>query len=173
VGWLRRRGGQASEAEATALPLEPGERVLARGVDAHTGAELVLTTWSLMLLRDGVVVSRRPWSDIDGGSWVPGSQTMSVTWVDASPPGQWALGSAGDKAAEVFRERVQASVVLSEEVLVDGRSVGRAAIRKDLSSGRLFGQVVLARGVRRDDAAVAAQADAVLAFLREQTGASS
>ncbi len=171
MGWFRRGGEQAPRAEGTPLQLEPGERVLARGVDEHTGAELVLTTWALVLRRDGQVVTRRPWSDVDAGSWAPRSQTMSVTWVDGSAAGQWLLGPAGDKAAEVFRDRVQASVVLSDDVLVDGRSVGRAAIRKDLATGRLFGQVVVARGVRRDDPRVAAQADAVLADLREQTGA--
>lgn len=154
-----------------AVPLGPGERILAHSTDTATGSAVVLTSWSLAAVDPtGGLLFRRPWSDTDGGGWAPRTKTVSVTWVDGSRPAQWSLASGGDRVAEVFRERVQASVALSAEVRVGDPVVARAAVRKDLHTGALFEQVVYGRGVRRDAPGVVAAVDAVLADLRDQTG---
>ena len=70
---------------------------------------------------------------------------------------------------QTLRERVQASVVLTEELSLSGRRTGRAVIRQDLRTGDLVEQVVLGRGVRADEEVSAASARA-LAWLREQVG---
>jgi hypothetical protein len=70
---------------------------------------------------------------------------------------------------QTLRERVQASVVLGEELSLSGRRTGRAVIRQNLRTGELLQQVVLGRGVREDDE-VAAEVARTLAWLREQVG---
>jgi hypothetical protein len=70
---------------------------------------------------------------------------------------------------QTLRERVQASVVLGEELPLTGRRTGRAVIRQNLRTGELMQQVVLGRGVREDDE-VAAVVARTLAWLREQVG---
>jgi hypothetical protein len=96
---------------------------------------------------------------------------FTVTWADKSRPGQWRLADGMRERVflQTLRERVQASVVLGEELALSGRRTGRAVIRQNLRTGELVEQVVLGRGVR-DDAEVVAVTARTLAWLREQVG---
>ena len=164
-------------AVASALELAKGESIMGGARDVDSGVWLVETQFALALVDPGrgdsgepsaTVVWKRPWHDVDAGSWDPESSLLTVTWVHRGRPGQWRLG---DEAVflQTLRERVQASVVLSEELTLSGRRKGRAVIRQDLRTGDLLQQVVLGRGVPSDDE-VSVAADRALTSLREQVG---
>jgi hypothetical protein len=123
--------------------------------------------------RSEAPVWSRPWHEVDAGSWSREASTLTVTWADRSRPGQWRLGDGLRERVflQTLRERVQATVVLGEELPLRGRRTGRAVIRQDLRTGDLVEQVVLGRGVQADEevAAVSAQ---TLEWLREQVGRS-
>lgn len=167
-------------AVASALPLAKGEKVLAGAPDVDTGVWLVATTHTLALVRldhEGAepappagaqAVWRRPWHEVDRGSWDGESSLLTVTWADRGRPGQWRLGQEA-LFLQSLRERVQASVVLAQELPLSGRRTGRAVIRQDLATGDLLEQVVLGRGVQTDPE-VEAVSTAALAWLREQVG---
>lgn len=157
------------------VELAKGEKVLATARDVDSGVWLVATTYAVCLVDLGVVteegssvVWRRPWHEVDKGSWDRDSSLLTIAWADRARPGQWRLG---DEALflQVLRERVQASVVLAQELKLTGRRTGRAVIRADLATGDLLEQVVLARGVRVD-AEVEAASTVALVWLREQVG---
>ena len=85
------------------------------------------------------------------------------------PPSQWVFREP-TRLLETVRERVQASVVLTQELALGTRRTGRVVIRQDLASGEMVEQVLLGRGVRPDDAGVQDAVDGALAYLREQVG---
>jgi hypothetical protein len=160
---------------AAVMATVPGGPVLSGAPDADSRAWLVASTGVLTLVdpgRDaGAPVWSRPWHEVDAGSWSGESGLLTVTWVDRSPPGRWRLDDTRRERVflKTLRERVQASVVLAEELDLSGRRTGRAVLRQDLRNGALVEQVVLGRGVRDDEEVVAAAARA-LASLREQVG---
>jgi hypothetical protein len=165
---LRRRGPVPQEI-ARAVPLGRNETVLTGAADVEGAAWLVATNHSLALVTpDGVLVWTRPWHEVDHGSWNRESGLLTVTWVDRSRPAQWRFGDERG-FLQTLRERVQASVVLTEELSLSGRRTGRAVIRQDLASRDLVEQVILGRGVREDDEVREASARA-LGWLREQVG---
>jgi len=110
---------------------------------------------------------------VDAGSWSREASTLTVTWADRRRPGQWRLGDGMRERVflQTLRERVQATVVLGEDLPLRGRRTGRAVIRQDLRSGELVEQVVLGRGVQTDEEVAAASAS-TMAWLREQIGMS-
>ncbi len=157
------------------LELTPGERVLAFGVDTATGGYAVLSRYHLALVAPtGWVGFRRPWHEVASGSWDPVTGTVSVLWADGARPAMLTFGVGHDDIADAFRERVQASVVTSDQVLLvdeDGpASAGRVSLRKNLATDELLVQVKLNRGVRRSDPEVAAAVERATADLWEQVG---
>jgi len=152
--------------------------VLAAAPDADSRAWLVASTYEVALVDPGrppgeMLVWSRPWHEVDSGSWSREASRLTVTWADRTRPGQWRLGEGMRERVflQTLRERVQASVVLGEELSLSGRRTGRAVIRQDLRTGDLLEQVVLGRGVPHD-AEVAAASARTLAWLREQVGMS-
>lgn len=183
-----RRGAKLPEPVRRALELSSGERVLSWAKDA-AGVTVVATTHRLCAVGGaessaasggsigadsggqpgaGVLLAR-PWHHVDAGSWSAELGQLTVTWVDGSRPAQWVLGD-DSLLPETVRERVQASVVLSQRVEAGPRRSARAVIRQDLATGELLEQVVLGRGVRADDPEVASMVETAMAYLREQVG---
>ena len=153
-----------------AVGLAGGERVLSWAREEASGASVVATNHALYAVDAvGVRTLARPWHEVDGGTWSPELTQLTVTWVDGSRPSQWVLG-ATSLLPETLRERVQASVVLSQRIELGPRRSARVVLRQDLATGDLVEQVVRSRGVRGDDAKMAARTDAALAYLREQVG---
>lgn len=164
-----RRAVPVPPAVAAAARLSRRERLLCGAKDVDTRAWLVASNHALALVgTDGGLVWKRPWHEVDHGSWHQESALLTVTWVDRSRHGQWRLGDER-LFLQTLRERVQASVVLVEELQLGGRRTGRAVIRQDLATGDLLEQVVLGRDVPADDE-VAAESRRALAWLREQVG---
>lgn len=153
------------------LGLDRKERVLGQGQDDNTGAYVVVTTTHLVVATDVGLVLRRPWHEVDAGSWSPDTWTLSVTWVDGSRAGQWTFRDQAGVIAETFHERVQASVVRSEPLGLAGpNGNGRVVVRRDLATGELFLQTVLGRRVDTSNPAVGAAIERVSAGLRDDVG---
>lgn len=148
---------------------------MAFGVDAATGGYAVMSRHQLALVAPtGWVGFRRPWHEVASGSWDPVTGTVSVLWADGARPAMLTFGAGRDDVADVFRERVQASVVTSDQVvLTDDQgpvSAGRVSMRKNLATDELLVQVSLNRGIRRTEPEVAAAVERVIADLWEQVG---
>ena len=166
---LRRRAVPADDVLGR-LPLGAGERVLSEAEDLDHTAWLVATNHAFAVLGpDGGLSRRHRWHEVDQGSWQRDNGLLTVTFVDRSRPGQWRLGQERH-LLQTLRERVQASVVLTQELTLTGRRTGRAVIRQDLATRELLEQVVLGRGVRAGDPEVGAAVRAALDYLREQVG---
>ncbi|GAB47793.1 hypothetical protein [Mobilicoccus pelagius] len=168
--WRRTEEGPA-DAAARRMRRAPGDRVMAAAVDVTTGSIVVGTVQELVVLApDGTEVRRRRWLDVDAGSWESTTGSVSVTWVDGSRGTQWMFGPEERKFPEVFRDRVEASRVIDTPVVDEGRTIGRAAIRKDLRTGELVPQLLYERRIRRDDAMAHLVGERALADLEEQAG---
>ena len=174
---LKGRRSDALPADVVpALREAAGGKVLSAAPHADSRAWVVASTYELALVDPGrpageALVWSRPWHEVDAGSWSREASTLTVTWADRTRPAQWRLGDGMRERVflQTLRERVQASVVLGEELPLSGRRTGRAVIRQNLRTGELVQQVVLGRGVREDDE-VAAVVARTLVWLREQVG---
>ena len=100
-----------------------GGKVLSAAPEADSRAWLVASTYHLALVDPGrpageTLVWSRPWHEVDSGSWSREASTLTVSWADRSRPGQWRLGEGMRERVflQTLRERVQASVVLGEEL---------------------------------------------------------
>lgn len=149
------------------IELEQGERVLATATTAADEV-LVVTSHRLIVTGEGMD-DGRPWHLVDRGRWDPGTDQLSVTWVDHSPAGRWTLREAGG-VPDAFHERVQATVVLVEEVALDRQRRARVVLRKDLGTGRMLAQTIVGRGCDPDDAELVAATERAAMRLAEQVG---
>lgn len=163
-------------------PLPPRVRTaldLARGEQAITWAPadddtwVVATTYRIVAVNsDGDVRVDRPWHEVDSGHWDSDTWTLTVSWVDARRAAQWTFPERVEgRLPEAFRERVQATVLLSEPLGLAGpRRTGRVVLRKDLRDQRVFVQEVLGRNTPKDDPQVRAAVTNLRAYLEEQAG---
>lgn len=146
------------------------DRPLGWDTDVSSGATIVAGTEQVYAVAPGGEVTlARPWHLVDSGSWDREASALSVTWVDRAPAQRWVFGLDSD-FPEVFRARVQASVVLSELHEVGDRGSVRVVVRKNLADQSLLTQAVLGRGVRSTDPGVAPVVQEALARIREQVG---
>jgi hypothetical protein len=165
-----RRGDKLPDEVRSALDLGSRERVLSWARAEGSGATVVATNHRLCAVGPaGDRTLDRAWHLVDGGTWSSDLFQLTVTWVDGARPSQWVFREPS-LLQETVRERVQASVVLAQDVDLGLRRTGRVVIRQDLTTGELVDQVLLGRGVRPDDAGVQAAVDGALAYLREQVG---
>jgi hypothetical protein len=166
----RARPDRVPEEARTAIDLGRGERLLSWARDEASGAIVVASNHALYAVgAGGEVTLARPWHLVDIGNWSHDLFQLTVTWVDGQRPSQWTFREPS-LLPETLRERVQASVVLAQQIQLGERRSARAVIRQDLATGGLIEQVVLGRGVRASDPGVAEQTGAALAYLREQVG---
>ncbi|GAB3883570.1 hypothetical protein [Terrabacter terrigena] len=165
----RRRPGLPAEVRA-AVPLDGSESVLAWARDDLTGGHVVATTHHLVFVgADGALSWRRPWHEAETGTWQGESSLLTVTWADRTPAAQWRL-SEPSLLQQTLRERLQASVVLSDEFRAPNRRTVRVVIRHNLATGDLVEQTIPGKGVDLTDPRVAAEAAERLARLRSEVG---
>jgi len=164
---LLRRSALPADVRA-ALELAPGERVLATGRLDDGWA--VATSHGLTVVGSSGTRLRRGWTDVSTGRLDPDAQTLTVEWADAGAPTVLHLADArslGFPAA--FRQCVDSSVVHSERVTLEDRTLVRVTLRRD-GEGRLFTQVMGPGTVDLADPATAAAVDAAEARVREAAG---
>lgn len=154
------------------LGLARRDRVLASCLDQVTREVVAASTEQLTVLgTDDTVRLQRPWHLVETGSYDNTADVLTVTWVDRQPP--LALHVGGNRPfLQTFRERVQASVVITEILDLGGGRTAKVVIRKDFGADRLLDQVILGRGVRLADPQVGERIAAVRKDLREQVGLS-
>jgi hypothetical protein len=166
-GFRWRRRPQLPDDAARAVGLEPGERVLAWSLLAGGGVA-VATLEGLRAFTPFGKVVRRAWTEVDHVVWEAQSGTLAVWWVGSRQPLPLEPERPG-ALAEVVHERVQASLVLAQEVPLNAGLRVMIALRK-AADGTLSTQVVPSPGVRLDDPQVAERVRVATAALREDAG---
>jgi hypothetical protein len=164
-----RRRAEVPAEVLSRVDLLPKERLLAAAESRDPASWVLVGTARLYAVPHLGDVLARPWHLIDAGTWDHDNFTLTVTWVDGFRPQQWVFRDATSLLA-AFRERVQASVVLTEVVPLTNRRQARVVIRKNLADGSLHDQTILGRGVRMADPEVAAAVGAARLRVREQVG---
>lgn len=168
LGRLGRRGPDLPAEVASALGDRAGV-VLSVARDERSAAHLVATTTHVYAVQSGSVVLDRAWHMVDTGVWDDENRRLTVQWVDRAPASVWEI-ELPSTFPQVLRERVQASVVLADEVDLGAKRRARVVVRKDLETQALLGQTILGRGVRSTDPGVRDETRAALDRLREQVG---
>ncbi|HHU11546.1 MAG TPA: hypothetical protein GXZ60_16270 [Intrasporangiaceae bacterium] len=151
------------------LGLGKGDAVLA-SCPASDGAVLVASSHRLSVVgADGAVQLQRPWHLVDTGRYDNEADVLTVTWVDRAP--DLPLHVGGHRPfLQAFRERVQATVVIAEQIDLPASRQARVVIRKNLAENRLLDQVILGPGVRLAAPGVRDRIEVVRRALREQVG---
>jgi hypothetical protein len=159
--------------KAAGDPLEvgPGERVLAQA-RTPSGALVGVTARALYLPQRTGETRRIAWDDVVSAGW--DSPVLEVLETGASVPARVNLEEPG-RVPEAVRERVTASIVVSERVvlaLMAEDEVAGAQItgRRVPDSTDLHWTVTFDRGLDPTDPALRAAADAELARIRDWYG---
>lgn len=107
----------------------------------HDGTWAVLTTDVFAIVKtSGEVIQQRPWHEVAVGEWEGERHIMSITWVDGSRPTRIKTeDQAPANFAQIFKERVDASVVYYETVPIAGGLL-RGALRRT-PSGEMISQI--------------------------------
>ncbi|NTW42736.1 MAG: hypothetical protein HGA44_23195 [Cellulomonadaceae bacterium] len=150
------------------LQLPSGDRVL-----AATG--LINDRWAVAS-RDALHLvdaeghaTRHPWSDVDRASLAPETATVTVFWVVGDTETLVLVGAGAPRFARTLRERVQSSVVHTENVTLPNGARVRVALRR-ADDGGLLSQVIGDGRVDLSDPEVAARIDAAEARVRSAAG---
>src|SRR5690606_253570 len=102
---------------------------------------VVATRSHLVILSPDGQVQSHPWTDVDRARLDGESEVLSVHWVDGSPVTELALRTTARRLAVVLRERVQHSVLHTEQVELPGGGRARVALRR-AADDSLFSQVI-------------------------------
>ncbi len=153
------------------LALAPDERVLTSAVTS-TGAYVVATDRAIFLpLRDGY--RRIGWESVDKAGW---DNDQRLLWVvETAPLGARPLRfgehiEAPGALADVVRERVNAAVVISQEVPVDADRGVLVVGRRAPGTDRLTWTVSVDATVDVSRPEIQAAVEAAVAYVREQVG---
>ncbi|MGC3953411.1 MAG: hypothetical protein QM804_04005 [Propionicimonas sp.] len=123
-----------------------------------------------MLLGDGHTWQSFPWHQVATGGW--DSAASRLSWQDADGVQHQAVLEGGGRFAELFNERVSASIVVSRPVdLAPGQQV-TLALRRNLKPGadQTGWQVVPGAGVDLQHPATQARIDQELAAAQADFG---
>lgn len=166
----RRRRADLPTEVRQAVPLRSGDRLIAWAKDEQSGGHVVASTHQLAFVGpDASLAWQRPWHEAESGTWQSDSGLLTVIWVDHRRPAQWLIREPS-MLQQALRERIQASVVLSDEFRTETRRTVRVVIRQDFATGELLDQVIPGKGADSNDPAVAAEAARRLARLRSEVG---
>ncbi|GAA6524756.1 hypothetical protein [Intrasporangium sp. DVR] len=166
----RLRRGDLPDEVRRAVPLASGDRLIASARDEQTGGHIVASTHQLAFVgADGTLAWQRPWHEAESATWQSDSGLLTVIWVDHRRPAQWLLREPST-LQQALRERLQASVVLSDEFRTESRRTVRVVIRQDFATGELLEQVIPGKGVDPADPLVVSEAAKRLQRLRSEVG---
>jgi hypothetical protein len=144
-----------------ALPVEPGERVLAHATTADGGH--AVATGRALYLPGG---TRLPWQRIDKALW--DDEGLRVLATDGSEY-RVEIVEPG-RLPETVRERVTASIVASRHVRLGNRGGVRLVARRAPGTDSLEWEFVFDRGLDPDDPGLRALAEQALEEVRRSLG---
>lgn len=123
-----------------------------------------------MLVGDGQTWRSFPWHEVNAGQWDGAAGRLS--WLDADGVQHELTLEGGGRFAELFNERVSASIVVSRQVELGPAGKLTLALRRNLEPGsdQTSWQVVPGAGVDLEDPAVQARVDQELAAARADFG---
>lgn len=144
------------------------DRILAAG-ELEGGDWVVLTRTGATLVAEDGVRWQHPWHEIERGEWDGETHTLSVHLVGSPQAHPLVTREEHPRSLPlVFRERVDASVVLVENEPARGGGTLRAAVRRT-PDGDLLTQVLAVGRVRRGPD-LDAQIDALETKVRDAVG---
>jgi hypothetical protein len=154
-------------------PLAGGERALATDRDA-AGAQVLATTFAIYH-RDSSSPEdpwrRLEWAETRNVSWDRWRGTLRLTALIPGSASDMTLTLAPHTPiAALARERVAATVLASERVLLGGRDTAVLSARRRPGSAELTWVVVLNGDADPDDADVRARVSSAIRRLRAETG---
>jgi hypothetical protein len=168
----RRHRDNLPAAVARALPLQPGERVLASAED-DTGRWYVGTALALLVPEhDGW--RRLSWESIERATWDRDSERLVVVetaeFGRPEPTSRAALSSP-ERLLELIRERITASIVITMfEPVAGKRGVTVSGRRSPHSDDDIVWSVLVDPGLDADSEEVRAAAQRGLAAARSEIG---
>jgi hypothetical protein len=154
-------------AAAAALELDPDERVLAWSALAGGGFAVATLQGLRMITPQGRRIAR-PWTEIDHAAWDPEAKTVAVWFVGSRSTVPMEVED-GTWLAQVLRDRVEASVLLTTEIGLAGGGTMRLALRR-AADGTVIDQAVPPPGVDAADPALAPLIRQGFAALRAEAG---
>lgn len=146
-----------------------GERVLAW---LPSGSSSVVATDVALHLPEGTDPARVPWDLVLRAQWVEGALDVTVQAGAGGRPVLLHVPVTGDigTLAGVVRERVNASIVVQDRVMLTATAGARVVARRVPGSTDLRWSVVFDPGLDPSDPELRAAADAALAGLRATLG---
>ncbi|MFC4051169.1 hypothetical protein ACFOY4_15865 [Actinomadura syzygii] len=148
------------------LALERRERVLT-AAPTRGGSHVVATTTALHLPTAEGGFTRIPWERVDHAQWKDG--WLHVQETSGGAEHHVRLTEPGT-VPETVRERVTATVVVSQQAVLPGGGKVRIAGRRPATGGDVRWTFVFDAGLDPDDPGLRAQAEQILHDLRRQTG---
>lgn len=152
---------------ATALELDPGERVLAWS-ELAGGGFAVATLEGLRLITPQGRRIARPWTEVDHAAWDPDAKTIAVWFVGSRSTVPLEVVD-GTWLAQVLRDRVDASVLLTTQIGLAAGGTVRLALRRR-PDGTVIDQAVPPPGVDAADPSLAPLVKRGFAALRAEAG---
>lgn len=154
-----------------AVPVGPGEKVLAWTGDVADGDAVLAGTRDALYLPGGV---RIPWEQVEAAAWDRDTSELVVTevgtWGEQRPEHRYVLEEPG-RLLQLVRERVTATVVFQRHVLLRGRRGLRVIARRATSGERALTWVYeYDEGVDPADPAVREVAEEALAGAQDEVG---
>jgi len=101
----------------------------------------VAATRAGIVFRLGDTVVRRAWTDVDHASLDGESSVLTISWVTGEVTALPLVPKKRLAFPQVFRERVQASIVYTVPVRLPGGGTARVALRRR-ATGELLSQVI-------------------------------
>lgn len=145
--------------------LPQGERVVTYA-ETNTG-ELLVATQKALYFAD----ERVPWDLVGRANWVEPNLDVVFQHVPGGPTSNvhFALTNSGELPT-ALRERVTASIVIQERVLLDGEKGALMIARKGVDDGEIRWSVVFDEGLDPNNPVLRQRADEMLALMRGQFG---
>ncbi|MFF5263301.1 hypothetical protein ACFY4C_30605 [Actinomadura viridis] len=148
------------------ITLRRGERTLATA-PTRGGSYVVATATALHLPTPSGEFLRLPWERVEQASWKDG--WLHVHETSGGPEHHVRLTEPGS-VPEIVRERVTATVVVSQTARLPGGGTVRIAGRRPVDGDEVRWSFVFEAGLDPSDPGLRAQAEQLLEGLRRQTG---
>jgi hypothetical protein len=150
-------------------PVEPGERILLFARDSDGG--LVVATDRALRYQDAGGWSRHGWEQLTRATWNDEAHTLIVKGTGAGHLDAVSMPAHdGARLAELARERIDSTVLISILAPLAGHRPARVTARRRPPGEELTWQVTLDNPSAADDPAIRAHLDAAVSALRAHIG---